>query len=436
MKTSVVIFIFSLFHVFYTHSLLAQEEITYDILLKGGHVIDPANSIHKVMDIAVHDGRIVRVEKSIPDVKATKVFDVSRYYVTPGFIDIHAHVFYTFFTPSVRSIIADDLCFPSGVTTVVDAGTSGAQSFEDFKNLIDKSRIRILAFINIAAPGMNSAEQDPFQFDIQLAVETAQKYPDIIVGFKSAHYWTNQPYNTLQTPWASVDSLLKAGETAGLPVMIDFFPRPSVGEYPERSYRELILNKMRPGDIHTHVFAGHFPVINDDGMLNPDLLQAQKRGIIFDVGHGAGSFVFRNAIPAIKQGFIPNSISTDLHGDNTNGPVINMINVMSKFLCTGLSLEEVIRCSTLNPAKEINRPELGKLSVGSPADIAVCELIDDNFFYTDTWEGKIKGNQKLQCVLTIFGGKVVFDPTGFNYTEWEQIPEDSVYWENPADIKW
>ena len=435
MKSYILILIIASFYAFCNHTLLAREEAKYDILLRGGHVINPANNINSVMDVAVQDGKIASIEKSIPDEKAKRVFDVSNYYVTPGFIDIHAHVFYTFFTPSARSIIADDFCFPSGVTTVVDAGTSGAESFEDFKMLIDKSQTRILAFINIAAPGMNSAEQDPAQFDVTLAVSTAKKYPDIIVGFKTAHYWASRPYDSLHTPWASVDSLMKAGRAAGLPVMIDFFPRPAVGKYPERSYRELILEKMRPGDIHTHVFAIHIPVINDDGTLNQDLVKAQKRGVIFDIGHGAGSIVFRNAVPAMKQGFIPSSISTDLHGGNTNGPVINMINVMSKFLNMGLSLEEVVRLSTLNPAKEINRPELGNLSVGSPADIAVCDLLHGNFSYTDTRRGKIKGNQKLQCVLTISGGRIVFDPSGFSYTEWEKIPKNSDYWKISADIK-
>jgi dihydroorotase len=415
----------------------AQTAYQYDILLKGGHVIDPANHINRVMDVAIKDSTIARIDATIPPQDAAKTLDVSGYYVTPGLIDIHAHLFYTFFTSAARGIIPDDFSFSSGVTTMVDAGTSGADSFEKFKSdVVDRSDVRVLAFINIAAPGMNAAEQDPLKFDVQKAVAMAKKYPDIIVGFKTAHYWTTQPYDELHTPWASVDSLIKAGNLAGLPVMIDFYPRQPQGNYPERSYRELILKKMRPGDIHTHCYARHFPVIKEDGTVNPDILEAQKEGRIFDVGHGAGSFVFRNAVPAINQGYLPNSISTDLHGANTNGPVVNLLNVMSKFLCMGLSLEEVIRETTVNPAHEIKHPELGTLNIGSSADIAIIKLLEGDFGYADTSAGKITGNKKLQCFMTFYKGKIVFDPSGYSRPYWKDIPKDSDYWKNPSGQLW
>jgi dihydroorotase len=440
MKRHIFLFPIFLFAFFAVYGANAQEEKQYDLILKGGHVIDPANNINKVMDVAIKDGKIALVAASIPPASAKATIPVSGYFVTPGLIDIHAHVFYTFFTSAARGIIPDDICLPSGVTTVVDAGTVGADTFEDFLTLLDRShsqaRVRVLAFLNIASPGMNEAEQDPLRLNVRKAVETAKKYPDRIVGFKSAHYWTSQPYDSLRTPWASVDSVIAAGNAANLPVMLDFYPRPAMGDYPARPYRALILEKLRPGDIHTHVFAAHFPIIRDDGTVNPDLFAAQKRGVIFDVGHGAGSFVFRNAVPAIKQGFIPNSISTDLHGANTCGPVVNMLNVMSKFLCMGLPLEDVIRCSTLNPAKEIRHPELGNLSVGSPADIAVIKLTNGKFGYTDSSSGKVLGNRKLQCVMTICGGDPVYDPSGLSKPLWTAIPKDSPYWKNPTGMKW
>ncbi len=415
-------------------------EAKYDILVKGGRVIDPANGIDRVMDVAVKDKKVALLARNIPELEAGVVIPARGNLVTPGIIDMHAHLFYTFYTPQARSVIPDDLCLPSGVTTVVDAGTSGADSFEEFLDALGSSRaktkVRVLAFLNISSPGMNEAEQDPRTFDVPKAVAMARKYPDRIVGFKTAHYWTNKPYDDLHTPWASVDSLLAAGRAANLPVMIDFFPRTALGKYEVRSYRELILHRMRPGDIHTHVFARHIPVVRDDGAVNPDLLEAQRRGVIFDVGHGAGSFVYRNAVPALKQGFIPNSISTDLHGMNAVGPVVNMLNVMSKFLCLGMPLEDVIRRSTVNPAREINHPELGTLTVGGPADIAVIELRKGKFGYSDTSAGKIRGDKKLQCVLTICNGAVAYDPSGLSKPEWEKIPKSSDYWKSGAEQRW
>ncbi|MBT4484525.1 MAG: amidohydrolase/deacetylase family metallohydrolase [Candidatus Latescibacteria bacterium] len=428
---------------FVVSPVFAQERTRPAILLKGGHVIDPANNINSKMDILISKGKIARVDKNIPASEVGKVVDVSGYYVTPGFIDMHVHCFHTNKKNNL-SIVADGHHFPSGVTTCVDAGTSGASNFEEFKKVIDSSRVRILAFLNIADTGMGDDEHEPDHFDVKLAAETAKKYPDIIVGFKSAHYWrdwfgnhgTTRKYDEIHTPWASVDSTVAAGNLAGLPVMIDYNPFPPQGNWPARSYRGLIIDRLRPGDIHTHCYARHIPVIEKDGTVNKDIMKARKRGVIFDVGFGGASIVYRNAIPAIKQGYIANSISTDLHTGNVNGPVVNMISVMSNFLNMGLSIEDVIRLSTSEPSRIVNHPELGNLSVGSTADITVTELLHGDYSYKDTSGGMIKGDKKLQCMLTVFGGRIVFDPSGLTAPEWKKIPKSDDYWVNPSGQYW
>jgi dihydroorotase len=415
---------------------LAQGTQTYDVVLKGGHVIDVGNNIDQPMDVAVLGGKIARVDGNIPSDAGKRTVDVSGYYVTPGLIDLHICCYYTNLgvTPSV---IADHHCLPSGVTTCCDGGTAGAESFEDFKKIIDRSKMRILAFLNIAAPGAQSdrAEQDPSQFKVRLAADTARKYPDIIVGFKTGHY--GGTFDEKRTPWASVDSTIEAGRLAGLPIMADFTPQPAQGKFPERSYREFLLEKLRPGDVVTHCLAIRYPFLMEDGKLNPDVLKARERGIKFDLGHAGGSFMLRLVVPAVRQGFIPDTISADLFSNTPVTTGINLANVMSKFICLGVPLEDVIRRTTVNPAQVIGRPDLGSLSVGSAADIAVFELLKGDFSYRGTGGGKIRGDRKLQCVMTLFDGEIVYDhPYGLSIPLWEDIPKTSPYWKNPNEQKW
>ncbi len=396
----------------------------YDLLLKGGHVIDPANRLDGVMDVAVSNGKIAAVDKNIPATQAGKVVDASGLYVTPGLIDIHYHIGHggaplNWFAPEARSHeaplgIPADLALQSGVTTIVDAGTAGADTFLQEKlEAIDTAKVRVLAFLNIVANGMQGGlEQTVDQMDPKRCAETIQKYKDIIVGVKTAHYWTEEPWDPEHTPWAAVDRAEECGKAADVPVMFDFWPRP------DRSYADLILTKMRPGDIHTHVFAQQFPIILPDGKLNPIMMQARQRGVIFDVGHGAGSFWFRNAVPAVKQGFVPDSISTDLHTGNYR--ILSMAEVLSKFLSMGVPLQDLIQRSTVNPAREIRRPELGTLSVGKEADIAVFEQQRGNFGYIDCGYAKMNGNLKLVPRMTVRAGHIVYDPTGLSMVEWEK----------------
>lgn len=407
---------------------LAQATPGYDTVIKGGHVIDVANKINQRMDVAVLGGKIARVDKDIPAAEGKTTIDVSGYYVTPGLIDLHICCYYTRLDLA-PSVIADHHCLPSGVTTCCDGGTAWADNFEDFKKIIDRSKMRILSFLNIAAPGAESAkaEQDPSQFKVKLAAETAKKYSNLIVGFKTGHY--GGKFDKTRTPWASIDAILEAGRLTGLPVLADFTPMPAQGEFPARSYREFLLEKLRPGDIVTHCLANRYPFLTADGKLNPDVTKARDRGVKFDLGHASGSFVLRLVVPAVQQGFIPDSISADLFSDTPVTVGINLANVMSKFLCLGVPLEDVIRRTTVYPAQMLHRPELGTLSVGSTADIAVFEMLKGKFAFRGSGGGKIVGDKRLQCVMTLFGGQIVYDhPYGLSTPLWQDIPKDSRYW--------
>ncbi len=400
------------------------SQTPYDLLLKGGHVIDPANQIDEVMDVAVAQGKIAAVAKDLPATRAGKVVDATGLYITPGLIDIHTHVGHggaplDWFAPEARAQseplgIPADLAFQSGVTTIVDAGTAGAETFlQEKEEVIDKARVRVLAFLNIVANGMQGGlEQSVDQMDAKLCATTIAKYRDVIVGVKTAHYWTDAPWDAEHIPWAAVDRAEECGKAADVPVMFDFWPRP------DRSYADLILKKMRPGDIHTHVFAQQFPILLPDGQLNPILMEARARGVFFDVGHGAGSFWFRNAVPAVSQGFIPDSMSTDLHTGNYT--ILSMTNVMSKFLAMGVPLNDLVRRATANPAREIRRPELGTLSVGKDADIAVLEVLKGKFGYIDCGWARLDGGVQLQARMTVRAGRIVYDPSGLSMVEWRK----------------
>jgi dihydroorotase len=407
-------------------SLMGQAQAPqYDLLLKGGHVIDPANRLDGVMDVAVSKNKIAAVQKDIPAAQAAKVVDVSGLYVTPGLIDIHFHIGHggaplNWFAPEARAHegplgIPADLALQSGVTTIVDAGTAGAETFlQEKEEVIDRAKVRVLAFLNIVGNGMQGElEQTVDQMDPKKCADTIKRYSDIIVGVKTAHYWTDLPWDPEHVPWAAVDRAEECGRAANVPVMFDFWPRP-----PERSYADLILKKMRPGDIHTHVFAQQFPILLPNGKLNPIMTEARARGVFFDVGHGAGSFWFRNAVPAVKQGFIPDSMSTDLHTGNY--AILSMNDVMSKFLSMGVPLDDIIRRSTVNPAHEIHRPELGTLSVGSEADVAVLEVLQGNFSYIDCGVARMNGKSKLTARMTLRAGRILYDPSGLSMVEWEK----------------
>ncbi len=381
---------------------LAQAQI-FDILIKNGHVLDPANRRNERMDVAIVGTKIAKVAKDLPASKARVVVEAGEYYVTPGLIDMHVH-FDAY--GAWLNLNPDHNALRFGVTTAVDAGSSGADSFEAFrKRVIDTVDTRVLAFLNIVAAGMYGAdvENDPKQMDVAKAVAMVKKHRDVIVGIKTAHY---RPAD-----WAAVDNAVKAAAATGTVAMVDF------SEKPGRSYTDLLAKHMRPGDIHTHFYGRLTPQLDENKKVQPYMLEARKRGILFDVGHGSGSFWFRIAAPMIAQGFLPDTISTDLHKNSVMLPNATMPNVMSKLLNLGMTLEQVIERSTVNPAKAIGRKELGTLSEGAEADVAIFQLERGAFAFLDSGHGKLTGNQRLRCAMTLRNGKIVWDEDGLSTTD-------------------
>lgn len=390
-----------------------QATPKYDLVIAGGHVIDPRNRIDGIRDVAIAGGVIAAVAPRLDAAGAT-IIDAAGLYVTPGLVDIHTHVYAG--TGERRSYAGDNSVYPDGftfrvgVTTIADAGSSGWRNFEDFNDrVIGRARTRVLAFLNIVGHGMRGGafEQDVADMEVQSAVEMARRHRDTIVGIKTAHY---------QGPaWTPVEHAVEAGTRADVPVMVDFGK-----DHPERPIEDLVLRKLRPGDIYTHLYSGLRRELVATDRPNPALGEARARGVFFDVGHGAGSFRWRVAVPIVKAGFLPDSISTDLHTASMNAGMKDMLSVMSKFLALGVPLSEVIARSTWNPAKQIRQDTLGHLSVGAPADVAVLRVERGRFGFLDMDGARLRGSERLGCELTVRDGKVVYDLNGLAGTDWER----------------
>lgn len=395
---------------------VAGQEI--DLLLKGGHLLDPKNGINEPMDLAISGKTILKVEKDIPSSSAKKTLDVSGLYITPGLVDMHVHVFHgtntdSYIADAPTSLPPDGFTFRSGVTTVVDAGSSGWRNFRQFKEqTIDRSQTRVLALLNIVGTGMYGRFEEQNVMDMNPTMTAhmiSRLFPEILVGIKSAHYWGD---------FTQVDIAVEAGKLADVPVMVDF------GEHqPPNSIESLFMKHLRPGDIFTHTFSygpnNRETIVDENLKVKPFVFEAQERGIRFDVGHGGGAFSFRQAIPAIEQGFLPDVISSDLHKDSMNGGFKDMANLLSKFMNMGLSLEEVILRATWNPAQVINREDLGNLDPGSEADIAVFRLVEGDFGFQDIRRTRIDGDRRLETELTLRAGRIVWDLNGINAPHWE-----------------
>lgn len=386
---------------------------TYAIVIKGGHVIDPKNNVDGVMDIAINEGKVVQVAGSIDTKSARQVVDARGMYVTPGLIDMHEHAFAgtepdRYLSNGPEALSPDGFTFRVGITTIVDCGGAGWKSFPAFKkNIIDKSKTRVLAFLNIVGEGMRGAayEQDLNDMDAKMSANMARRYSNDIVGFKVAHYEAAE--------WIPVDRAVEAGKISNMPVIIDFGGDDT---HPPLSIEELFFKHLRPGDIYTHTFtelSRRDPIVDlTTRQLKPFVKDAQKRGIIFDVGYGGGSFDYRQALPAVKNGFWPNTISTDLHTGSMNAAMKDMLNVMSTFLAMGMDLNKVITASTWSPARAIKHEELGHLSVGAIADVTILNLRQGDFGLWDRVGYKLKAKQKFECEMTIKGGVIVYDLNG------------------------
>ncbi|MGH9351580.1 MAG: amidohydrolase/deacetylase family metallohydrolase [Terriglobia bacterium] len=377
----------------------------YDLVVQGGKVIDPSQGLEAVRDVAIVSGKIACVEPGIPIERARRVIPAAGMIVTPGLIDVHTHVF-PFTGP--YGIEADPHCVCKGVTTVVDAGTSGSLTFPAFKHYeIERSQTRIRALLHVAAigmvagstPGMGELEDLRYSAP-KLAVEQARANPDVIVGFKIR----------LSSQYAGANDLegmaraREAADEAGLPLMIH------IGD----SYSPLrhFLSLMKKGDIVTHCFNGRSEgLLDGNGEVRAEVWEARARGVKFDVGHGAGSFSFDVAGRCLEQGFLPDTISTDLYSANVKGPVFDLPATLSKFLLLGMTLPEVIRRATEVAAAAFDfRAKIGSLKSGSEADVSVFEVCEGSFVFTDT-DGKIRqGHQKLRPVVTLREGREFYPP--------------------------
>jgi len=381
---------------------------SYDLLIKGGHVIDAANGIDEVMDVGIAGRVIAGVEKDIPESQGRRVVDASGMYVTPGLIDLHAHT-----AVYSGAMFPEEMCFPYGVTTMVDCGGSGWRTFDQFNDeIIKKSAVRVFALLNIVGKGMDGdVEQDIDDMDAELTAAKIRQRSDIIVGVKVAHFQGKG--------WESIDRGVEAARLSDTFVLVDQNAKPT------RTFEDM-LKRLRPGDGTTHCFGYGKPMIGNDGKVKQHYIDARKRGIKFDVGHGNNSFSFSMAQPALDQGFPPDTISTDMHRSSLHTSRAQMTEVMSKFLAMGMPMAEVVARSTWEPAKWINHRELGTLTPGALADVSILEFQDRPAGLSDsgpTGYRIMRAKGRLINQVTIKDGVVRFDYDGLTKDDWSETPK-------------
>ncbi len=377
----------------------------YDMLIKGGTVIDPAQDLHAVRDVALAGGRVAAVDDEIYEETAQTVIDAAGYLVTPGLIDLHVHVWWGV---SHYGVEPDPTCLARGVTTVYDTGSSGADTFPGFKKyVIDASATRVKAFLHVSSQGLLSpgiGELTDLRFaDVSRAVRMCKEHKDDIVGVKIRMTRSLVGENGKE----GLKRARQVCDATGLPLMIH--PNASPVSF------EDMMDELRPGDIVTHCFhQSDTGILDDSGAVRPAARRAAQNGILFDVGHGQGSFAFDVAEAAMSQDFPPGAISSDLHVYNLNGPVYDLVTTVSKFLVLGLSLDQALEKVTAAPARAMGMlGEIGTLCPGARADLAILELNSGSFVFTDARDRTRSAEQKLQPVSTIAGGRL-YAPSAFD----------------------
>ena len=371
----------------------------YDTILRGGRVIDPSQDFDMTTDVAFKDGTVAAFGNEISDEAAT-VIDVTGKIVAPGLIDTHAHVNWG---ATYLSVEAETVAKKSGTTTFIDAGSAGAGTFHGFRrHVIEPSPLRIIAFLNIShagiygyGPGFMVGESADLRLlHPSACIDVARQHSDLICGVK-VRLGGNVSGSLGTQP---LDIAIDAAEELDLPVMVHIGPTPP--------RRQDILERLRPGDILTHC-CRMFPnsLIDRERNIRAEVEDAHQRGVIFDVGHGRGSFDFKVARAMVENGFTPDIISSDVHIVSVDGPAFDVLVTMSKFLCLGLTLPEVLRTVTVNAARAINRPELGSLKPGSPGDATVLRINEGEFEYYDSLGHIMIGKQKLEVEHILIAGK-------------------------------
>lgn len=384
----------------------------YDIVLKGGRFLDPRSGRHGRYDVAVRSGRVARIARRIDPATAGKAVSVRGMCVVPGLIDIHTHVFAGSgpgrFADGTSSVNPDLHCPMNGVTTVVDAGTSGWRNFADLRRqVMDPSRTRVLAFLNIFGSGMvgKPMEEDSTDMEWPAVRDLLATHADRIVGFKVGHY-TRPGELPMQRARAM-------GDSARLPVFVECH-LPDIPLSRQLGY-------LRAGDIMTHCFeqvGEREPFVQSDGSVRAEVLEARSRGVLFDLGHGGAGFWFDQAMPAIRSGFLPNTLGSDMHRNSLQASMKSLPNLMSKCLAMGMSLEEVVARVTSEPARAIGRSELGQLSEGGIADIAVLRIEKGRFGFVDAGGKRIEGRRRVSAEMTFREGRVVWDLQGRMADAW------------------
>ena len=374
--------------------------MTYDLILRGGHVIDPSQKLDAVIDVAFSVGKVAQIGAGLKADAETDVRDLSGFIVTPGLIDLHTHVYWG---GTSLGIDAEDFCRRSGVTTAVDAGSAGPGNFAGFrKHLIERSQVRILAYLHISFAGIYAfssrvmvGESEEIRLMAPIdAMEVANANRDLIVGIK-VRVGARASGRSGTVP---LDIALQVANEVGMPVMAHI-------DDPPPTYEEVVA-RLRPGDILTHAFRPYPNApVTAQGTVKQAVNEARRRGVLFDIGHGKGSFAFKTARAMLANGFFPDTISSDVHALCINGPAFDQVTTMSKFLCLGMPLADIIAASTANAAFALRRPEFGSLKPGSAGDATILSVRNGRFDYVDVVGEHVTGEHNIASEGVVIAGR-------------------------------